>query len=40
MRYKGAVSDTDILINLAKADRLNILELLFQEIGSISLNYN
>ena len=32
MRYIGAISDTDILINLAKVDRLDILECLFKEI--------
>jgi len=32
MKYKGAISDTDILINLAKADCLNVLECLFDEI--------
>lgn len=32
MRYIGAISDADILINLAKVNRLEILELLFKEI--------
>lgn len=32
MRYKGAVSDTDILLNLASIDRLEILEHLFKKI--------
>ena len=32
MRYDGAISDADILINLAKVNRLDILELLFKEI--------
>lgn len=32
MRYIGAISDTDILINLAKVNRLDILEHLFKEI--------
>lgn len=32
MRYVGAISDADILINFAKAKRLDILELLFKEI--------
>ena len=32
MRYVGAVSDADILINLAEANRLDILELLFKKI--------
>jgi predicted nucleic acid-binding protein len=32
MRYTGAISDADILINLAKVNRLYILELLFKEI--------
>lgn len=32
MRYIGAVSDTDILINLAKVDKLDVLEFLFEEI--------
>lgn len=32
MKYKGAISDTDILINLAKGDCLNLLEFLFNEI--------
>lgn len=32
MKYKGAISDTDILINLAKGDCLNLLEFLFDEI--------
>lgn len=32
MKYKGAISDADILINLAKVDRLDILDLLFEEI--------
>lgn len=32
MRYVGAISDTDILINLAKVARLDILEHLFEEI--------
>ncbi|HFL2584271.1 TPA: hypothetical protein ACG3KG_003224 [Clostridioides difficile] len=31
-KYKAAISDTDILINLAKVNRLDILELLFEEI--------
>lgn len=32
MRYTGAISDADILINLAMVNRLDILELLFKEI--------
>jgi predicted nucleic acid-binding protein len=32
MRYIGAISDTDILINLAGVNRLDTLELLFKEI--------
>jgi predicted nucleic acid-binding protein len=32
MRYVGAISDTDILINLARVDRLDVLEYLFKEI--------
>ena len=32
MRYSGAISDADILINLASVERLDILELLFREI--------
>jgi predicted nucleic acid-binding protein len=32
MRYIGAISDTDILINLAKVNRLDVLEYLFKEI--------
>jgi len=32
MRYIGAISDADILINLARSNKLNILELLFKEI--------
>lgn len=32
MRYIGAISDTDILINLARVDRLDVLEYLFKEI--------
>lgn len=31
-KYEAAISDTDILINLAKVDKLNILELLFSKI--------
>lgn len=31
-KYKVAISDTDILINLAKIDRLDLLDLLFDEI--------
>lgn len=31
-KYKGAVSDTDILIHLATVKRLDVLELLFEEI--------
>lgn len=31
-KYKIAISDTDILINLAKIDRLDVLDLLFDEI--------
>lgn len=31
-KYKAAISDTDILINLAKVDKLNILELVFSRI--------
>lgn len=31
-KHKIAISDTDILINLAKIDRLDILDLLFEEI--------
>jgi predicted nucleic acid-binding protein len=32
MRYKGAISDADILINFAKVKSLDVLELLFKEI--------
>ncbi|TZE82090.1 hypothetical protein [Calorimonas adulescens] len=32
MRYVGAISDADILINLAMVNRLDILELLFKKI--------
>lgn len=32
MKYKGAISDADILINLAKADKIFILEHLFERI--------
>lgn len=32
MKYIGAISDTDILINLAKGNRLDILEYLFEQI--------
>ena len=32
MKYIGAKSDADILINLAKVNRLDILKLLFKEI--------
>ena len=32
MKYIGAISDTDILINLAKVNRLDILECLFELI--------
>ncbi len=32
MRYAGAISDADILINLARVNRLDILELLFRKI--------
>ncbi len=32
MKYIGAISDTDILINLAKINRLDILELLFEQV--------
>lgn len=32
MRYKGAISDADIIINFAAANRLDVLELLFKEI--------
>jgi len=32
MRYVGAISDTDILINLAIVNRFDILERLFQQI--------
>lgn len=31
-KYTAAISDTDILINLAKVDRLDILSLLFSKI--------
>ncbi|MVX65909.1 hypothetical protein GKZ28_19715 [Clostridium chromiireducens] len=31
-KYEAAISDTDILINLAKVDRLDILELVFSKI--------
>lgn len=31
-KHKIAISDTDILINLAKIDRLDLLDLLFDEI--------
>ena len=32
MRYIGAISDTDILINLAKVNRLDVLDYLFKKI--------
>lgn len=32
IKYKAAISDTDILIHFAKINRLDILELLFDEI--------
>ncbi|HHU92705.1 MAG TPA: hypothetical protein GXZ20_06165 [Halanaerobiaceae bacterium] len=32
MRYAAAISDADILINLASVNRLDVLELLFKEI--------
>ena len=32
MRFIGAISDTDILINLAKVNRIDILEFLFKEV--------
>lgn len=32
MRYKAAISDTDIFINLAMVDRLDLLSLLFSKI--------
>ncbi len=32
MRYEGAISDADILINLAKVNRLDVLGLLFKKI--------
>lgn len=32
MMYKAAVSDTDILVNLAKVERLDILGFIFKEI--------
>lgn len=32
VKYTGAISDTDILIHFAKIERLEILELLFEEI--------
>lgn len=32
MRYVGAISDTDILINIAMVDRFDILEYLFEQI--------
>lgn len=32
MKYVGAISDTDILINLAKVNRLDLLEYLFEQI--------
>ena len=32
MKYKGAISDADILINLAKADEIFMLEHLFERI--------
>ena len=32
MRYVGAISDTDILINIAMVDRFDILECLFEQI--------
>lgn len=32
MKYEGAIADTDILINLASIDRLDILEYLFEKI--------
>lgn len=31
-KYKGAVSDTDILVHLATVGRLDIFELLFEEV--------
>ena len=32
MRYEGAISDTDILINLAKANGLGILRFIFKKV--------
>jgi predicted nucleic acid-binding protein len=32
MRYIGAISDADILINLARVNRLDISEILFEKI--------
>lgn len=40
MRYTGAISDADILINLARVNRLDILELLFKEIIIPQFVYN
>ena len=40
MRYSGAISDADILINLARVNRLDILELLFKEIIIPQFVYN
>ncbi|WP_297426491.1 hypothetical protein [Clostridium sp.] len=31
-KYEAAISDTDIIINLAKVDRLDILKLVFSKI--------
>lgn len=31
-KYEGAISDTDILINLAKVDELRVLEFIFSKI--------
>ena len=40
MSYIGAISDADILINLARVNRLDILELLFEEIIIPQLVYD
>ena len=31
-KYKAAISDTDILINFAKIERLDILEKIFEKV--------
>jgi hypothetical protein len=40
MRYIGAISDTDILINLAKVNRLDVLDYLFKKIIILQYVYD